>query len=852
MELNLSSTKKPAKKAKSKSSKAAKVKTSKTAKAQRAKASEKTSAKVTRVSPSQPLTKLPKALKTNQVYAGCPTNIFHFETTKDIQASHEIISQDRAIQAINMGLTIQRPGYNIYVAGIEGTGKTSVIRQFLQTWSANSEAPPDWIYLYNFSEPETPRCLKLLRGEGKKFKKGMEHFVKSLRSEIPVALQSEDYETAVNTYISSANDYKAKLYSDLEKLAKTKDFIIKSTRMGIETIPVLDGRSLTERDYSKLSEADRTTIEGKRAELEPEVLDFARKVRAVDKETAEQLEKLRDSIGEQIVSALITPLLEEYGDFPDIAAYLEEVREDVKENLLEFVEDEAPAAEGAEAVYGDEAKDKFNKYKINVFVDNSKTDRAPVIIEDNPTYYNLFGKIEKNVEHGMYLTDFTMIKAGSIHRANGGYLVLNALDIFRTGNIWEALKRVLRARKGFIEDMGEQLSLLPTSGLRPEAMPLDLKVILIGTDEIYHVLFQEDEEFQKIFKVKADFDFKMERTPLNIQSYVSFIATRAKLEKLAPFDRSAVAAIVEHGSRMVEDQKLLSTRFGEIKDLTIESDFIAKQQGHRIVTRVDVETALDMKAYRLNAQEEYILRLMKQEDILVQVDGERVGQINGLAVYDYADYSFGKINRITCTTSPNKSGILNIERTVRLSGKIHDKAVLIIAGFFKAVLPRDKPYSFTSSVCFEQNYGPIDGDSATLAEVIAIVSSLSRIPIKQNLCITGSMNQFGDVQTIGGVNEKVEGFFKICDMLGKSDEYIAIIPKANATNLMLHRHARQAVEEGRLKIVPVSHISEAFEVATGVPLGVTDVHEPVKAPKDSAVGRIVQWLDSVDSDKKRF
>ncbi|MBC7662100.1 MAG: AAA family ATPase [Chitinophagaceae bacterium] len=797
-----------------------------------------------------PSARLPKPLKLSQVFANCTTSQFDFETTKDLPSSHEIISQDRAIQAINMGLSIQRPGYNIYVAGIEGTGKTSVIRQFLQTWSANSEAPPDWIYLYNFSEPENPRCLKVLRGEGKKFKKSMEHLVKSLRSEIPVALQSEDYENAVNTYISSANDYKSKLYSDLEKLAKSKDFIIKSTRMGIETIPVLDGRSLTERDYSKLAEADRTSIEGKRSELEPEVLDFARKVRNIDKETAEQLEKLRDSIGEQIVSALIVPLLEEYGDLPDIADYLEQVREDVKENLLEFVEEDSPSAE--EQAFPEETKDKFNKYKVNVFIDNSKTDRAPVIIEDNPTYYNLFGKIEKNVEHGMYLTDFTMIKAGSIHRANGGYLVLNALDIFRTGSTWESLKRILRARKGFIEDMGEQYSLLPTSGLRPEPMPLELKVILIGTDEIYHVLFQEDEEFHKIFKVKADFDFKMDRNPINIQSYVSFIATRVNLEKLAPFDRSAVAAIVEHGSRMVEDQKLLSTRFGEIKDLTIESDFIAKQQGNKIVTRADVETALDMKTYRLNLQEEYLLRLMKQEDILVSVDGERVGQINGLAVYDYADYSFGKINRITCTTSPNKSGILNIERTVRLSGKIHDKAVLIIAGFFKAMLPRDKPYSFTSSVCFEQSYGPIDGDSATLAEVIAIVSSLARIPIKQNLCITGSMNQFGDVQTIGGVNEKIEGFFKICDMIGSSDEYIAIIPKANATNLMLHRHTRQAVEDGRLKIIPVGHISEAFEVATGVPLGVTDVHEPVKAPRDSAVGRIVHWLDSIDSDKKRF
>ncbi|MBC7532113.1 MAG: AAA family ATPase [Oligoflexus sp.] len=795
--------------------------------------------------------KLPKALKLNQVFNACTLSQFDFETTKDLPSTHEIISQDRAIQAINMGLSIQRPGYNIYVAGIEGTGKTSVIRQFLQTWSANSEAPPDWIYLYNFSEPENPRCLTVLRGEGKKFKKSMEHLVKSLRSEIPVALQSEDYETAVNTFISSANDFKSKLYSDLEKLAKTKDFVIKSTRMGIETIPVLDGRSLTERDYSKLGEADRTNIENKRSELEPEVLDFARKVRGIDKDTAEQLEKLRDSIGEQIVSALIAPLLEEFGEFPDIAEYLEQVREDVKENLLEFVEEES-AAGAEEQNFSEEIKDKFNKYKVNVFVDNSKTDRAPVIIEDNPTYYNLFGKIEKNVEHGMYLTDFTMIKAGSIHRANGGYLVLNALDIFRTGSTWDSLKRILRARKGFIEDMGEQFSLLPTSGLRPEPMPLDLKVILIGTDEIYHVLFQEDEEFHKIFKVKADFDFKMERNPITIQSYAAFIATRVNLEKLAPFDRSAVAAIVEHGSRMVEDQKLLTTQFGEIKDLTIESDFIAKQQGNKIVTRADVETALDMKAYRLNLQEEYLLRLMKQEDILISVDGERVGQINGLAVYDYADYSFGKINRITCTTSPNKSGILNIERTVRLSGKIHDKAVMIIAGFFKAVLPRDKPYSFTSSVCFEQNYGPIDGDSATLAEVIAITSSLSRIPIKQNLCITGSMNQFGDVQTIGGVNQKIEGFFKICDLVGNSDEYIAIIPKANTNNLMLHRHARQAVESGRLKIIPVSHISEAFEIATGRSFGITDVHEPHKAPRNSAVGEIVHWLDSVDSDKKRF
>lgn len=789
--------------------------------------------------------RLPEALSAEQVYASCPTDKFKFKTTDDLESSNDIIAQDRAIRAINMGLSIKRPGYNIYVAGIEGTGKTSVIRQFLEKWSADSPPPYDWVYLYNFSDIEVPRAIKLPRGEGRKLKKNMEQLVKALRSEIPVALQSEDYENAVNTYISSANDIKSKLYSELEKLAKAKDFVIKSTRMGIETIPIVDGRPLTERDYSKLAEDERQEIEGRRSELEPEVLDFARKVRAIDKETSEQLENLRSSIGEQIISALIIPLLEEYGEFSDILEYIEQVREDVKENLLEFVEDDQPSGEDALFI---EDKDKFTKYKVNVFVDNSKIEKAPVIIENNPTYYNLFGKIEKNVEHGMYLTDFTMIKAGAIHRANGGYLVLNAIDIFRPGNVWESLKRILRNRKGFIEDMGEQYSLLPTSGLRPEPVPLELKVILIGTDEIYHILYQQDEEFQKIFKIKADFDFKMERNDVNIMSYVSFIATRMRLEELLPFDKSAVAAIVEYGSRLIEDQNLLSTQFGELKDLTIEADFIAKERGHTIVEREDVEDALDQKYYRLNLQEEYLLRLVKQQDILISVDGMRVGQINGLAVYDYSDYSFGKIARITCTTSPSKRGILNIERAARLSGKIHDKAVMIIAGYFKAVFPRNKAHAFTASVCFEQNYGMIDGDSATLAEVIAIISSLARVPIRQNLAITGSMNQFGEVQTIGGVNEKIEGFWKICDLVGRSEKYTVIIPAANAQNLMLHKKTQEAVKAGRLEIIPVTHIAEAFEIATGVPLGVRDVHGDSVLLKDSALDRALLWMDKAEED----
>lgn len=774
-------------------------------------------------------TRLPAPLSKDQVYHPCPVTVFKFKTTKELKSSHDIIAQERAIRAINMGLGIRRPGYNIYVAGIEGTGKTSVIRQFLEKWSADASPPPDWVYLYNFQSPENPRAIEMPRGEGKVFKKKMEAFVKTMKEEIPAALQSEDYENTINAYLSAANDRKAKLFSELEKLAKSMDFVIKASRMGIETVPVIEGRALTEKEYGKISDTDRRSIESKRGKLEPEVLDFARKIRGIERESREYIEKLRSDLGNQIVSALVDPLIQEYQCSNNIVAYLEQVREDVLEHLLDFVVDEERDDE--EHVFVEDHRDKFTKYQVNVFLDNSLTHNAPVVIETNPTYYNLFGKIEKNVEHGMYLTDFTMIKSGSIHKANGGYLVLNALDIFRTPSIWDTLKRVLRNRMGFIEDMGEQYSLLPTSGLRPEAIPLDLKVILIGTDEIYHILFDEDEEFHKIFKIKADFDFKMPRTQKNIDSYVSFIATRGHLEGLLPFDRSAVATVVEYGSRKVEDQKLLSTQFGELKDLTIEADFIARELGAKIIKREHVQEALNQKHYRLNLQEQNLLDLVNSTDILLSVDGSCVGQINGLAVYDYGDYSFGKIGRITCTAAMREGGIINIERASRLSGKIHDKGIMILSGILNGILAKEKHLGLSASVCFEQNYGIIDGDSASVAELVAILSSMANIPIRQNYGITGSINQMGEVQSIGGVNEKVEGFHKTCKLIGKGKQYNVLIPRQNASNLMLHDDVQQSVASGFLRIYPISTINEAFELVTGVPLGLVSMHstEPFAA-----------------------
>ena len=835
MKKTTSSAQKKAKQVKKPVKKTGQIATQKTPK----KASKKPSAKPKRLAKStqrmekglKGSVKLPEALSPEQVYKICETDIFKFSTTSKIGESHEFISQDRAVRAINMGLGIRKPGYNIYVAGAQGTGKTSVIRTFLERWSKDSLVPSDWIYVYNFQHSEVPKAIEMPAGEGKKFKKEMEALVKILRSEIPAALQSEDYENAVNAYLSASNDRKTKLFSDLEKRAKQLDFAVKSTRIGIETIPVVDGRVLTEKEYAKLSETQREGVEDRRAQIEPEVLDFARKVRTIETETREYIEKLRSELGRHVVGMVIEPLMEEYKSNKGLSSHLEQVRDHILEHLMEFVEPEEPqaghpAGEGPMELFGlHEERDRFVRYAVNVFIDNTGTEGAPVIIETNPTYYNLFGKIEKNVEHGMYLTDFTMIKAGAVQRANGGYLVLNAMDIFKTGNIWDTLKRVLKNRKGFIEDMGEQYSLLPTSGLRPTPIPLDMKVILIGNDDIYHLLQGMDEDFTKIFKIKAHFDDKMPRTKDNIAHYVDFIATRSDKEDLLSFDRSGVAAMVEYGSRMVDDQRQLSTQFGTLKDLTIEADFIAREQDSRFIKRHHVEEALEQKFYRVNLIEEHMFEMVRHEEVLLTLDEAVIGQVNGLAVYDLGDYSFGKVSRITCAVSSSADGIINIERNAKLSGRIHDKGISILSGYLSALLAREHHLGVAASVCFEQSYGMIDGDSASITEATAIISALAKLPVRQNLAMTGSLNQFGEVQPIGGVNEKIEGFWRTVEIIGKkTGTYTVMIPVQNASNLMLHRSARAAVAEGRLEVIPVRTMAEVFEIATGVPLGAVDLH----------------------------
>lgn len=795
---------------------------------------------------------LPKPLSLAEVFVPCKPSQFVFKTTAEVKDSHEIISQKRAVRAIDLGLGIRKPGYNIYVAGYEGTGKTSVIQAFLEKWSKNASLPDDWVYVHDFQKQEAPKAISLPAGDGVRFHKAMEKLLKDLCLEIPAVLQSEDYETAVNARISQNNDQQSRKFSELEKMARKVDFHIKTSRMGIETIPIVDGRPLTEKEYAKLGEPARAKIEKTRAKLEPQVLEFARKVRSSELDAREYVLSLQKDFVKAVLEHALQPVLAAFSHCEAIRTYCEQVREHVIENLHDFLEEEAAGDDDYTARFPDpsEHRDRFRKYRVNLFVDNRFTSGAPVVIESNPSYYNLFGKVEKNIDHGMFYTDHTMIKAGAVHRANGGYLVLEAADVLRMPSVWDTLKRVLRNRRGFIEDLGEQISLFPTSGIRPEPIPLDLKVILIGTDEVYHLLYELDEEFSKVFKIKADFDYKMPRNAETMHAYASFIATRCRKEGLLPFDKSGVAAVIEHGARLVEEQGQLSTQFAEIKDLTIEADYFARLSRGKIIKREHVAKALQEKFYRVNLIEEHLMEAMRREDIMISVDGHCIGQVNGLAVYEMGDYTFGKPGRISCTIAANDDGIVNVERSSKLSGNIHDKGVMILTGFLNALLARKFALGFSASICFEQSYGVIDGDSATIAELIAIVSAMAGIAVSQKFAITGSLNQHGVVQPVGGINEKIEGFYKSCQMIGKGKSYAVIIPEQNCQNLMLEEETRAGVASGKLVIYPVKYFWQAFELATGHPFGATSIHDQDFVP-DSALARILQKIEQLHEEEQK-
>ena len=746
------------------------------------------------------------------------------------------------MRALETGLGIDKPGYNIFVSGSSSTGKKGIILHLLEKFAKKRPRPCDWVYVYDFANKDTPRSIALRAGGGVKFAKAMDELIANLESGIRSALQSEDFENTVNEIVSKSNDKQGKKFSELERIAAKMNFQIKSTSIGMETIPIVKGQVLSEKGYTKLSQRERDKIEKSRSLLEPIVLKYARKIRDLEAEMKLSLHNLEKVIASRVVDVYMDPLFDTYRGESAIVDHLGKVRDFILDNLNDFTPSDDDSSEHEHPGPSIE-RDRYLKYRVNVLVDNTSKTSAPVVFEPNPSYYNLFGKLERSIEHGVYLTDFTKIKAGSLHKANSGYLVLDAADLLKTPYVWETLKRILKNRKAYIEELDEHFALMPASALRPHPIPLEVKVIVIGDEDLYRYLLAIDEEFTKIYKVKVDFDYAMDRTRENVRSYANFVATRCHKENLHHFDAGGVAALVEFGSRLVEHQSKLTTDFGEIKDLVIESEFIAREHGHSLVRRSHVEQALDEQYRRINLYERRLQEMVRTRDLMISLEGQRIGQVNALTVADLGDYSFGRVCRITCTASlGGDGGIHNIERSSKLSGSLHDKGVYILSSFISALLARNRELPVSASLAFEQSYSEVDGDSATVGELIALVSAISSVPVHQSTAVTGSLNQLGDVQPVGGVNEKIEGFYKTCkSRLSKARSYQVIIPQQNIANLMLNKVTRSAVTSGELKIYPVRHFWQAFELATNVSFGAKSVQSRGFSP-ESALARIEKKL----------
>jgi len=743
---------------------------------------------------------------------------FSFETTADVSPLEEIIGQERAVRAIRFGLDIQSPGYNVFVAGLSGTGKGSIVRRFLTKLSADEPVPDDVVYVHNFEDPDSPRALFLPAGKGHRLRDASAELIEDLHEQVPKAFEGKDYEEQRRRTAESHQERKQELLDQLEGLARERGFELKSTPMGFRTVPILDGKALTQEEYEALKEEPRSELDEQMERLEKEVREVMAEVKAVDQTMKEQLRDLNQQVAMNVLGTLMVDLKRTYAEYPSVSEYLQEVQKDIVDNIEHFREtEEQPMPIPGLRLPRHEPD--FSRYKVNVVVDNSHTEGAPVVFETNPTFTNLVGRIERRAQFGALLTDFTMIRAGSLAKANGGYLVLNVEDMLRNPHVYEALKRAIRDREIRIEDLSERYGLFATQTLNPEPIPLKTKVILLGNPMWYQLLFAYDEDFAKIFKVKADFDHQTDREEHRIMQMAAFVARFVEEEGLRHMDRTAFAALIEQASRMVEDQEKLSLRFSELTDLMRESAYWAEQDDVEFVSAAHVERAVEEQEFRAGLVKDRVQELIRRNVLLVDTDGEVVGQVNGLAVHMMGHYAFGRPSRITANVYLGRAGVVNIERRAGLSHSTHDKGVLILSGFLGERFAQERPMSMSAAITFEQSYGEIAGDSASSTELYCLLSALSGVPIKQGIAVTGSVNQKGEVQAIGGVNHKIEGFFDVCTQRGLNGEQGVMIPASNVQHLMLRLDVVEAVANGDFHVWAVSHVDEGIEVLTGVPAG---------------------------------
>ncbi|MBN2653518.1 MAG: AAA family ATPase [Nitrospirae bacterium] len=790
-----------------------------------------------------------RVLGSDEIFRKCDPAFFGFDNTDDL-VIHDgaTIGQDKAISAIDFGLSLSSEGFNIFALGESGTGKMRAVKLLIAERAAEQKAPSDWCYIYNFKDPDAPSAISIEPGRGVELQKDMDDLVRSLRVEIPKAFESKDYERQRGLIIDEFQKRQKELFTGLEEEALAKGFALRKAPTGLVIVPVKKaGEPLTEEEFSELDEATRSEIDKLGKDLQEKLDDLTRVVKSEEKGIKEQLISLDRQIGLGAVGYFIEELREKYSKHETILAYLDAVKEDMLSHLDDFKpQDEQPAP--IPFIKMPKQEVSFARYSVNVIVNNSDCKGAPIIIESNPTYLNISGRIEYKMQYGFASTDFTMIRAGSLHKANGGYLVINALDLLKNIFAYDGLKRAIKNREIKLEDVWEQYRLVSSSTLKPEAIPLDVKIVLVGHPYIYYMLYNLDPDYKDLFKVKADFDSMMELTDEAVKKYAYFVAACQAEEKLLPFDSTGVARVVEYGVRLAGHQKKISTRFSDISDLVRESHYWAKKAGAILITGEHVTRAVSEKVLRSNRIEEKLRELMIEDVLIVDTSGSKPGQVNGLAVLDMGDYSFGKPSRITASTYMGRSGVVNIERETKMSGKIHEKAIMILSSYLGSRFAQKKPLSLSASITFEQLYEMVEGDSATCAEYYALISSISGVSLKQSFAVTGSMDQNGDVQPIGGVNEKIEGFFDLCRLRGLDGMQGVIIPRRNIINLMLRHDVVEAVRENKFVIHAIDRVEEGLEILAGMPAG--QMNSIGDYPEGTLYGLVAQRLHKMSEALK--
>ncbi len=762
----------------------------------------------------------PYEISPKQMTSECEEACLKFDSTESVAPLDGIMGQDRAIEALEFGLNMKHRGYNIFVGGNWGTGRNSYVRLLTEKVAATRGIPKDWVYANNFKNFRNPLSIGFEAGEGKNFIKSMDFIIEFLRKEIDSVFSGKDYENAKATILKDYSLSTQKIIETLNDIGLKYGFKFGQNEHGLVSIPLKNGEPMTEEEYKSITDTEYEALKENSGKLGIETADIFNQLRTEEESYRTNIKELDDSMGRRITSFHLMNLREKYADNAKVITYLDYLIDDVVENLDHFKGEEEPEVKSPFGMFAPKNTESFfERYKLNLFVDNSETKSAPVIFASNPTYANLLGGIEYKNEMGVLRTDFTMIKPGALHQANGGYLILLAKDILMMPYAWKGLKRAQLDENISIDTQGAQSGSIISMTLSPQPIPLDVKIILIGDQNTYQMLYYYDEEFRKLYKIMADFDIEMDRNDDNIYKITQFISKHCKEDNLRPFARCAVAKIIEFSSRIADDQKKLSSHLNKLVDVIYESETWAEKSGNEVVLAEHVEKALKELNRRNNRVEEKVLEMFNSGDYLLDVTGAKVGEINGLAVLGSGQYKFGKPSKITVSTYQGRAGIINIEREARTSGSMHDKGVMIISGYLGYMFAQHKPISMNASIVFEQLYSGVDGDSASSTELYAILSSISGLPITQSIAVTGSVNQRGEIQPIGGVNEKIEGFFKVCKMKGLSGDQGVMIPHQNVKNLMLSREIIEAVEVGLFHIYSVTHVEEGIEILMGRPAG---------------------------------